>query len=130
VVHKLTKLFQKKLNLLGNYNFIIGEPLRHCVPPPLLPSARGGVWERDNRWFTFMVGQALLPVFAPQGASKGSPFGRMADKSVRPTAKRYFTFMVGQALLPVFAPQGATKVLPIGRMADKSVRPTASVVSH
>jgi len=60
VVHKFIKLFQAKLSLLENYNFIIGEPLRHCVPPPLplsqgeefgkardivhiIPSARGGV---------------------------------------------------------------------------------------
>jgi len=70
------------------------------------------------------VGQALLPVFAPQGATKGSPFGRMADKSVRPTAKRWFTFMVGQALLlPVFAPQGATKGSPEGRTSSPIGQP-------
>jgi len=25
--------------------YSIGKPLRHCVPPPLPPPARGGVWE-------------------------------------------------------------------------------------
>jgi len=46
---QINKTFPTKLNLSGNYNFVIGEPLRHCVPPPLLPSARGGIWKsRDN----------------------------------------------------------------------------------
>jgi len=33
---QINKTFLAKLNLLGNYNFVVGEPLRHCVPPPLL----------------------------------------------------------------------------------------------
>jgi len=48
---QIHKTFPPKLNLLENYNFIIGEPLRHCVPPPLEPSARGGLLKDGTIFF-------------------------------------------------------------------------------
>jgi len=38
---QINKTFPTKLSLSGNDNFIIGEPLRHYVPPPLLPNGKG-----------------------------------------------------------------------------------------
>jgi len=35
---QINKTFLAKLNLLGNYNFVVGEPLRPYGTPPLLLS--------------------------------------------------------------------------------------------
>jgi len=92
---QINKIFQIKLNLLDNYNFVVGEPLRHCVPPPL-PLSQGEEFRKVglllpeqrqakpcptiNAKQRLPVGQRLLSVFLPQGEQRTGCHCRGKDR--------------------------------------------------